>query len=819
MNRTGIVATRFAPQHVGRHNDIEDYRTHHDGSGSMSNVVFPEPHSAASTKILPLPIQKGAASGPPPRPRTSFVGREREVALVQSLLCRDDVSLVTLRGPGGVGKTRIATHVAVSTPHTVHFVDLAELHQPEHMLPAIASALGITPDARPIIDGLSFALRDGDHVLVLDNFEQILAAASALAQLLDACPCVKMLVTSRVMLGLSGEHIVDVPPFALPKPDSRLSVEALADLDAVRLFVERVQALHPQFVLTDANAEIIVEIGRRLDGLPLAIELAAAWIPVLSPSEVLARLERRLALPDAGSVDRPGRHRTLRDTIAWSHDLLDAPAQVLFRRLAVCIGGCTLAAIEDICGEDGVLPLHALHGLIAHSLVQRIETSCGESRFTMLETVREFGVERLEQRGEANLIRQRYAEHFLALAERAEAMLNSDERDIWLDRLEADQGNLQSVFDWALEREDAELALRLAGALWPFWRFRFLAGAGLDWFRRALAITTEVSPPVLRKALFGAGSLAWAQGHYGQAEALLADALAASQETDALAARGHVELALGRLAWDQGDQHVARHRFEEANRLFGQVDDRMGLAYGLHGMGLVAQKDGDHQLSTSYFQDALASWQSLGFSWGLACCIPGHLADVARAEGRLTEAITFYQECLSLNWSQRDYENVSWCFIGLAVILATDGQVERAARMLGSVDQVQDRIDAPLMPDVGQDYDDATRRCEAAVGAERLAELRAAGAATDLAEGVAEALALARSEAPSKADSAASFGLTSREREVLRLLAAGRSNRQIADALFISPGTAKLHVGRILAKLGVPSRSAATDFAHRHGLI
>jgi ATP/maltotriose-dependent transcriptional regulator MalT len=236
-------------------------------------------------------------------------------------------------------------------------------------------------------------------------------------------------------------------------------------------------------------------------------------------------------------------------------------------------------------------------------------------------------------------------------------------------------------------------------------------------------------------------------------------------------------------------------------------------------MGLVAYKDGDYQLSASYFQDALASWQSLGFSWGLACCIPGHLGEVARAEGHLSRAMTFYQECLSLNWTQRGYENVSWSLVGLAVILAANGEAERVARMLGLVDQLQELIDAPLMPDVGSHYDNAMRLSIAALGAERFAIARAVGVATDLAEGVAQARALARSEVAPKVDLAASFGLTAREQEVLRLLAAGNSNQQIADALFISPGTAKLHVSHILSKLGVPSRSAAAHAAHQHDLI
>jgi non-specific serine/threonine protein kinase len=388
-----------------------------------------------------------------------------------------------------------------------------------------------------------------------------------------------------------------------------------------------------------------------------------------------------------------------------------------------------------------------------------------------------------------------------------------------LDRLEAEQGNLQSVLGWALEREDAELTLRLAGALWPFWRFRFYSRDGLIWLRRALALDGEVSPWVVRRALFAAGLLAWVHGEYPDAERLLLDALARYGETDAPRATGRVELALGRLAWDQGGSETAQHRFESAILQFKRADDAVGIAHGLHGMGLVAQKNGENRQAARHFRDALSVWQSLGFTWDLACCIPGHLADVARAEGDLGKAMTLYQECLSCSWRQRDIENVAWSLVGLAVVLAVDGQAEDSARLVGLVDQLQKRIGAPLMPDVGRDYAYASQLSAAVLGTERFRLARANGTTTKLSDAVAQACAFSRDGLLTHAEPVPALGLTPREREVLHLMATGRSNRDIADALFISPGTVKVHVTHILSKLGVPSRSAATDYAHRHALI
>ena len=488
------------------------------------------------------------------------------------------------------------------------------------------------------------------------------------------------------------------------------------------------------------------------------------------------------------------------------------------RRIAVFNGGCSLDAIREICGDGSLDVLRELRALVANSLVRRTDHPDGDSRYTLLETVREFGVERLQQSDEAGIIRQRHAAYFLALAERAEAKQNTIERDAWLDRLEAEHGNLHSALEWALEQEDAQIAVGLCGSLLPLWQFRFYSSVGRDWVRRALALGKDVSAPVMRKAVYCAGTLAYMHGEHAEAERLFGEALMRYQEADDPEMTGRVELALGRLAWDDGDLDTARGWFDSAKLRFERCGDEVGLAHSLHGLGLVAWKDGDYPQAEAFLRDALAMWQALGFTWELAQCIPGHLADVARAEGNLTDAMTLYQECLWLNWDRQDLENVSWSLTGLALIAATDGQVEQAVRLMALADHFEELTGAPLTPHIHRDHDLAERMLIDSVGAERFAQIHASVRSAEPAVEIGAALALTRRETAKTAPAPAGLGLTQREHDVLRMMASGKSNQEIADALFVSLGTVKVHVSHILAKLDVKSRAAATDYAHRHQL-
>jgi predicted ATPase/class 3 adenylate cyclase len=409
---------------------------------------------------------------------TPLIGREQAGAAVQAMLLRDDVRLVTLTGPGGTGKTRLSLQVAAEVldrfEHGAFFVELAPISDPGLVVSAIAQALGVQGAAgRSLLDVLVDALRGRELLLVLDNFEQVLPAATEVDALLRACPRLTVLVTSRAALQLRGEHEFPVPPLALPLTGQASSPAALSQYAAVALFIERATAVKPDFTVTNQNAPAIAEICVRLDGLPLAIELAAARIRLLSPEAMLARLGHGLALLTGGPRDLPARQQTLRGAIAWSYDLLDDAEQRLFRRLGVFVGGCTIESAEGIGDLDESLGLDVLDSispLVAGSLVRQQEQPDGEPRFSMLETIREYALERLEESGEAPLVRRRHGEHFLALIEEAAPHLIRLEGATWMDRLQLEHDNLRAALGWGSAAPDtADLMARVAGPFWWFW--------------------------------------------------------------------------------------------------------------------------------------------------------------------------------------------------------------------------------------------------------------------------------------------------------------------------------------------------------------
>src|SRR5215469_4197256 len=430
-----------------------------------------------------------------PTSLTPLVGREQEIAAVCALLWRPEVRLVTLTGTGGVGKTRLALEVAAAMNAAfadgICFVTLAALTDPELVLPTIAQSLGVREQgSRPLLDSLKDHLREQQLLLVLDNFEQVARAAPVVADLLAATPRLHVLVTSRASLHLSGEHEFVVPPLALPDVQNLPPFERLTEYESTRLFTERARAVQSGFALTEENAAAVAAICQQVDGLPLTIELAAGRTKLFSPQALLPRLKSRLKLLVGGARDRPLRQQTLRGTIAWSYSLLEEDEKILFRRLAVFVGGCTLEAAEAVCNAHADLEidvLDAVTGLVDKSLLGQETQADGEPRLLMLETIREYALERLEASGEAEAVRRQHATFFLQEVMEAEPKIRSAEEARWRKRLEVEQDNLRAALGFTLESQEAEMGLQLAGALLPFWRVSSQDREGRSWCELVLA--------------------------------------------------------------------------------------------------------------------------------------------------------------------------------------------------------------------------------------------------------------------------------------------------------------------------------------------
>jgi non-specific serine/threonine protein kinase len=765
-----------------------------------------------------------------PRPRTALVGREAEMAAARALLLEDTVPLLTLTGPGGVGKTRLALALAHAVAPAfaagVVWVELAPLADPDLVPATVAAALGLVPAPdRSLAAQLAAALRDRPALLLLDNVEHLAPAVAALvALLLAACPTLQVLATGRAPLHVGGEHEVPVDPLPVPAADAVARPEALAENAAVRLFAERARAVRPGFAVDAGNAAAVAAIVRRLDGLPLAIELAAARTKLLPPAALLARLERRLPLLTGGRRDAPARQRTMRDAIAWSHDLLPPAEQALFRRLAIFDGGFTLdaaAAVADVGGDGGLDVLEGVASLVDQSLLREAAGTGGDPRVGMLATVREYGLERLVDAGEEGPIRDAHAQSCLALAERAAPHLLGPGQDAWLDRLAAERANLRAALGWLQAHGDAAASLRLAGALWRFWSIRGDWREGRLWLERALAQGGSDRTPARAEALAGLATLAAYQADFDPAIAAAEESLAIARELgDQFGMAVALEI-LGHVAHLRGELDAADARLAAALAAVHAVGDAVPTAPALATVVLdqlaaVAIDRGDAARVEQLAEEALRRQRELGYAWGAIISL-GALGIAADAGGDHARAEERYREALAPAWAYGDWRLISWMLDSLAIAAVGLGRPAQAARLFGVVEALDAAHGIPYFTSIAGPRERAEAAARAALGEVAFAAAWAAGRALPLAQAVAEAMAGA-APPPAAGAAAPPHGLTAREVEVLRLVAAGQTDREIAAALFVSRRTVEWHLSNLLAKLGVGSRTAAAAYAIREGL-
>jgi predicted ATPase/class 3 adenylate cyclase len=624
-----------------------------------------------------------------PMQPTPLIGREQEVARVCGLLRRPEVRLVTLTGPAGVGKTRLGLQVAAELADQfadgVFAVFLAPVSDPEQVVQAIIYTLGISDvGGQPLFALLQAALKEKQLLLLLDNFEQVVASALQVAELLAACPRLKVLVTSRVVLHVRAEREFAVPPLSVPNLKRLPELVALSQYEAVALFIERALAVKPDFAVTNANAPAVAGICARLDGLPLAIELAAARVKYFPAQTLLARLEQGLAILSGGARDLPLRQQTLRGALAWSYNLLTPEEQALFRRLAVFVDGCTLEAAEQICTAPGQLEgdiLEGLASLVDKSLLRQEEQAEGEARFWMLQVLREFGLERLAEVEETEATRQAHAASYLSLAEQAEPHLRGAEQVRWLNRLEQEHENLRAALTFLLERagmqqgiKQAEQALRLGAALEHFWVIRRDQREGRTFLEQALASKTGVSTPVRVKALLAAAVLTF---DLEQAEALSGEGLVLSRE---LGDRHNIAvslLELGTIAWEKSEYTKARARLEEAAALFQEVGDTWKRGQCLTQLARVFSVQGEYTRARLLLEECLGLYRALGdqerLGWVLFL-----LAQVYfRSHSDLEKASTLAEQSLALQREVGYRYGIAYTLYLLGCILLAQGEIDR----------------------------------------------------------------------------------------------------------------------------------------------
>ena len=794
----------------------------------------PKAHTQSQVVAFPRSLEEEKRpSHNMPLALTSFIGREREIAEVRRLLLLEDKDrLLTLTGPGGCGKTRLALAVASEVVEEfedgVWWVELASLSDPNLVPQAVASVLGVREaSGRSLTHMLAHHLKPKKTLLVLDNCEHLVESCTAFADaLLHACPNLRILVTSREALGIAGERAWLVPSLSLPDSQNLPPLEGLANYEAIRLFVERAASAATTFELTERDAPAVARLCQRLDGIPLAIELAAARARVLSVEQIASRLDDCFSLLTGGSRMGLPRQRTLQATIEWSHDLLSEKERTLFRKLTVFAGGFTLEAAEAVCAGRDVEPeevLDLLTYLVDKSMVL-VAQQGGKARYRLLETVRQYGRQKLDESGEEPAVRRHHADFFLKLAEQVEPKINSKDHSLWLERLEAEHANLRAALAYYSQEKEAqgEAGLRLAGALFWFWFYRGHWSEGRGWLDGALAAheSAGMRPPARTaaraKVLCGAGLLAWVQGDQAAARFQLEETVTLWRELGDKKGLGQALRILSHQMLGQDDPTVARSLAEESVELFREGEDEFELGGSLATLGLVALTQEDYAAAESFLEESVAICRKTGNDWALALALRNQGIRAFR-QGDYELAVAHLRESLAVLGEPGNPVYMINLEL-LAAAVSMQGEHGRAARLFGTADALREAVGASVLASVRADYDQGVAAARAGLGEAAFATAWSEGWAMSPKQAMEYAL-YEKEPGPSPPPKDDKAGLSAREVEVLRLVSQGLTDPQVAERLYLSPRTVGWYLRSIYRKLGVPSRAAAVKAAAERSLI